>query len=104
VVQVWVKPSQEMSYLYGNHILKSGLGRITDNTPEHQVIPILIPIPILSSYFSQGVVILTMSDIPIGFGVTAKSTQQCRKVEGTGIVVYHQADVGEYLREEGHLT
>lgn len=55
-------------------------------------------------FLDQGVVIFTMSDIPIGFGVTAKSTQQCRKVEGTGIVVYHQADVGEYLREEGHLT
>ena len=25
--QVWVKPSAEMQYLYGNHVLKSGLGR-----------------------------------------------------------------------------
>ena len=73
--------------MYGNHILKSGLGRITDNCPEH-----------------QGVVVYTMSDVPIGFGTTAKSTQQCRKVDGTAIVVYHQGDVGEYLREEGHLT
>ena len=82
-----MKPSQEMSFMYGNHVLKSGLGRITDNTPEN-----------------TGVVVLTMSDVPVGFGTTAKSTQQCRKCDPTAIVVYHQADVGEYLREEGHLT
>jgi 60S ribosome subunit biogenesis protein NIP7 len=32
--RVWVKPGAEMSFLYGNHILKSGLGRITENTPQ----------------------------------------------------------------------
>ena len=35
--KVWVKPSAEMSFLYGNHVLKSGLGRITENTPAYQV-------------------------------------------------------------------
>lgn len=84
--KVWVKPSAELSFLYGNHILKSGLGRITQNTPEH-----------------QGVVVFNMADIPIGFGVTAYSTQQCRRVDATKIVCYHQADVGEYLREEEYL-
>jgi ribosome biogenesis protein Nip4 len=34
--------------MYGNHILKAHLGRITEDTPEH-----------------QGVVVYTMSDIPI---------------------------------------
>src|SRR5690349_4909964 len=33
--KVWVKPGAEMSFLYGNHILKSGLGRITENTPPY---------------------------------------------------------------------
>jgi 60S ribosome subunit biogenesis protein NIP7 len=37
--KVWVKPSAEMSFLYGNHVLKSGLGRITENTPAYQVCP-----------------------------------------------------------------
>lgn len=32
--QVWIKASSEMSFLYGNHVLKSGLGRITENTPQ----------------------------------------------------------------------
>ena len=33
--QVWVKPSAEMQFLYGNHVLKSGLGRITEATPAY---------------------------------------------------------------------
>lgn len=33
--QVWVKPSAELQFLYGNHVLKSGLGRITEGTPAY---------------------------------------------------------------------
>ena len=33
--QVWVKPSAELQFLYGNHVLKSGLGRITEATPGY---------------------------------------------------------------------
>ena len=80
---MWVKPTSEMSFLYGNHLLKSGLGRITENTPAN-----------------QGVVIFSMSDVPLGFGVAAKSTQYCRKLDASSIVAFHQADVGEYLRAE----
>lgn len=39
-----------------------------------------------------------------GFGVTAKSTVDIRKVEPTGIAVFHQADIGEYLRSEETLV
>ena len=84
--KIWLKPSAEMSFLYGNHVIKSGLARITDNTMQN-----------------QGVVILSMSDIPLGFGVAAKSTQDCRKLDPNGIVAYHQSDVGEYLRMEDEL-
>lgn len=34
-LQVWVRPSAEMQFLYGNHVLKSGLGRITEGTPAY---------------------------------------------------------------------
>lgn len=85
-LQVWVKPSAEMSFLYGNHIGKSGLGRITENTPSY-----------------TGVVVYSMSDVPLGFGVTAKSTSECRTAEPNAIVVFHQADVGEYLRAEDDM-
>ncbi|KAJ3286454.1 ribosome biosynthesis protein nip7 [Borealophlyctis nickersoniae] len=85
--KVWVKPNGEMPFLYGNHILKAHLGRITEDTPEH-----------------QGVIVYSMGDVPLGFGVTARSTQDARKLEPTAMVVFHQADVGEYLRDEDALT
>ena len=85
--KMWIKPSGEMSYLYGNNVLKAHLGRITENTPQY-----------------QGVVFYSMADVPMGFGVCARSTQDCRKVESTAIVGFHQADIGEYLRAEEQLT
>jgi len=75
-----------MPFMYGNHVLKAHLGRITEDTPEH-----------------QGAIIYSMNDIPLGFGVTARSTSDCRKLDPTGIVVFHQADIGEYLRGEGNF-
>jgi len=87
-----------MPFLYGNHVLKAHLGRITEDTPEH-----------------QGVVVFSMNDTPLvcriyyfeavsetfkGFGVTARSTVDTRKIDPTSIIVFHQADVGEYLRDE----
>ncbi|KAJ1939695.1 60S ribosome subunit biogenesis protein NIP7 [Linderina pennispora] len=84
--KVWVKPNGEMPFLYGNHIVKAHIGRVTEDTPEH-----------------QGVVIFNMADVPLGFGVSARSTVDMRKVDPTGIVVFHQSDNGEYLREEDAL-
>ncbi|XP_011627453.1 60S ribosome subunit biogenesis protein NIP7 homolog isoform X2 [Amborella trichopoda] len=45
----------------------------------------------------------TCIDLPLGFGIAAKSTQDCRKLDPNGIVVLHQADIGEYLRMEDDL-
>jgi len=84
--KVWIKPNGEMPFLYGNHVVKAHLGRITEDTPEH-----------------QGVVVFSMSDVPLGFGVTARSTVDTRKLDPTAIIVFHQADVGEYLRDEETL-
>ena len=79
--KVWLKPNAEMSFLYGNNVLKSGMARITESTPQY-----------------AGVVVYNMSDIPLGFGVAAQTTDACRELEPTGNVVLHQADIGEYLR------
>lgn len=38
-----------------------------------------------------------------GFGVSARSTADARKLDPTGIVTFRQADIGEYLREEDTL-
>ena len=45
---MWIKPNGEMPFLYGNHVVKAHLGRITEDTPEH-----------------QGVVVFSMKDIPL---------------------------------------
>ena len=39
-----------------------------------------------------------------GFGVATRSTVDCRKLDPTAIVAFHQADIGEYLRSEDTLT
>jgi 60S ribosome subunit biogenesis protein NIP7 len=44
-----------------------------------------------------------VSDVPLGFGITAYSTKECRKVESTAVIAFHQADIGEYLRSEEEL-
>ncbi|KAK1073066.1 ribosome biosynthesis protein nip7 [Friedmanniomyces endolithicus] len=84
--KVWVKANGEMPFLYGGHVVKAHIGRWSEDCPEH-----------------QGVVVMSMSDTPLGFGVTARSTAEARRLDPTGIVTFRQADVGEYLREEDTL-
>jgi 60S ribosome subunit biogenesis protein NIP7 len=84
--KVWVKPGAEMSFLYGNNVSKAGLARITDGTPQH-----------------GGVVVYSMSDVPLGFGIAAQPTEYCRDLEPGANVVLHQSDIGEYLRVEDGL-
>eukprot|EP00347_Sterkiella_histriomuscorum_P014303 403361389 len=84
--KIWVKPNGEQTFLYGNHVLKGHLARITENTPAN-----------------HGVVVFSISDIPLGFGMCMKTTAQCRDLDPTHVVVINQADVGEYLRCEEEI-
>lgn len=84
--KVWIKQNGEMPFLYGNHVLKAHIGRITENIPEH-----------------AGVIVYSMNDVPLGFGVSAKSTNETKNLAPTGIVAFRQGDIGEYLREEDTL-
>ncbi|CAG9837206.1 unnamed protein product [Diabrotica balteata] len=59
--KIWLKSSAEQQFLYGNHVAKSGLGRISENTEKY-----------------QGVVVYSMSDLPLGFGAAARSTTECK--------------------------
>ena len=47
--KVWVKPNSEMSFLYGNNVVKSGLGRMTEGIPQY-----------------AGVIVYSMTDLPLG--------------------------------------
>lgn len=84
--KIWLKPSAEQQFVYGHHVMKSGLGRITENTSQY-----------------EGVVVYSMNDLPLGFGVAAKSTQDCRHADPMTLVAFHQADIGEYIRNEEAL-
>ncbi|KMT19252.1 hypothetical protein BVRB_1g014340 [Beta vulgaris subsp. vulgaris] len=75
-----------MSFLYGNSILKAHLGRITEDINA-----------------GDGIVVYSMSDLPLGFGIATKSTKDVRKSDPQVMVVIHQADIGEYLRMEDEL-
>lgn len=85
--KVWVKPNAEMSFLYGNHVPRAGLARITESTPQY-----------------AGVVVYNMANVPLGFGLASHATEMCRTLEPTAHVVLRQADIGEYLRDEETLA
>ena len=91
--QVWIKPNGEMPFLYGNHIVKAHVGRVTEDIPQY-----------------QGVVVFNMNDIPLvsisfsffhsnmcnpiqGFGVSARSSVDTKNQDPTAIIVFHQACV-----------
>ncbi|KAI1124987.1 60S ribosome subunit biogenesis protein NIP7 [Nemania abortiva] len=84
--KIWVKPNGVMPFLYGSHVSKAHVGRWTEDCPAN-----------------VGVIVYDMSDSPIGFGVSARSTSEARRLDPTGIVVFRQADCGEYLRDEDTL-
>ena len=84
--KVWLKAGSEQAFLYGNHVLKSGVARVSEEMDAN-----------------QGVLVFSSADCPIGFGVSTKSTAQVRTCDPYVIIVLHQADVGEYLRSEEHL-
>jgi 60S ribosome subunit biogenesis protein NIP7 len=82
-----LKASAEQQFLYGHNVTKAGLGRITENTEKY-----------------SGAIVYSMSDLPLGFGVAAKSTAECRHADPMSVVLFHQADIGEYIRSEQTLT
>lgn len=47
---------------------------------------------------------MSQENTVVGFGVTSRSTEEMRTADTEAVVVFHQADVGEYLREEADLV
>lgn len=84
--KIWVRANGEMPFLYGGNVVKAHVGRWSEDCPTH-----------------QGVVVFSMDDTPLGFGVTARSTAEAKRLDPTGIVCFRQADCGEYLRDEDNL-
>jgi len=70
--------------LYGQNVTKAGLGRITENTEKY-----------------TGVIVYSMSDLPLGFGVAAKSTSDCRHADPMAIVCFHQVFNNLFVKKIG---
>jgi 60S ribosome subunit biogenesis protein NIP7 len=87
--KVWLKAGGEQSFLYGNHVVKAHMKKITEEVVAN-----------------SGVIVYSdTGDMPIGFGAMAKSVADCRGMAGPeSIVLYHQAECGEYLRDERELV
>jgi len=81
--KIWLKPHGEQAFIYGNHVIKAHIGRMSENIVQY-----------------SGVVVFSMNDTPLGFGVTSRSTLQSKDLDPTGIVCFNYADIGEYLRLE----
>jgi len=50
-----------MPYLYGNHVIKAHIARMTENIPQY-----------------GAVCIFNLNDLPLGFGVAARGTLQTK--------------------------
>lgn len=84
--RVWVRPSAELAFCGARaqrDVIKSGLLRVTDGIPQY-----------------GGVIVFNEKDQPIGFGVSARSTADAAAADPSAVVVFHQGDVGEWLRDE----
>eukprot|EP00914_Ancora_sagittata_P010191 GHVO01019678.1.p1 GENE.GHVO01019678.1~~GHVO01019678.1.p1 ORF type:complete len:186 (+),score=33.86 GHVO01019678.1:28-558(+) len=84
--KVWVNDAGEKSFTYGNSVIKRHLRRMTESIEKN-----------------TAVVVYTLEDIPIGFGVAAYSTTGMMGINTEAITIHHQADVGEYLRHESEV-
>ncbi|VWU50861.1 large ribosomal subunit assembling protein, putative [Hepatocystis sp. ex Piliocolobus tephrosceles] len=84
--KIWLKETGEKNFLFGNNVIKAHILKISDNIKN-----------------GDGVLVLSMNDNPVGFGISTRSTQDLKLLYVTDTVLIHQADVGEYLRNEAHL-
>ena len=76
-----------MSFLYGNHISKNGVARVTSDIPQY-----------------GGVVVFNSNDLPLGFGLLSQPQERFSLLGPSDQVILHQADIGEFLRDEDELS
>ncbi|CDR94989.1 60S ribosome subunit biogenesis protein NIP7, putative [Babesia bigemina] len=82
--KVWLK-SGEQSFVYGNNVAKKHIGQMSEDVPQN------------------GGVVVMYNNLPLGFGVTSKSTEALKTALPDDVAVFHQADIGEYLRHEAEI-
>ncbi|KAG0419603.1 60S ribosome subunit biogenesis protein NIP7 like protein [Dictyocoela roeselum] len=84
--KVYVKNSAEMNVLYGNNVIKAHLLKIPENLNAN-----------------APVVIFNQNDVPLGFGITSRSSASLSRAERNTLAIIVQSDNGEYLRNESKM-
>ena len=99
--KVWIKQNGEMPFLYGGNVVKAHVNRWSDDCPEHAGVVVFNSndTPLVRQTLAQGIWRYKLLTLSQGFGVTARSSAEARKLEPTAITVFRQGDIGEYLRE-----
>lgn len=83
--KLWIKASGEQSFVYGNHVLKAHISRLTDSLPRY-----------------SAVVVYTISkEIPLGMAVLSRDTSELANLPPTSVIAFNVAHIGEYLSIEG---
>lgn len=84
--KIWIKSSAEMNFLYKNNILRAHMHKISEDVPMSGV-----------------VFVYNQNDTPLGFGLTARKSNDISQSSGSTLIVINQADTGEYIRDETAL-
>merc|ERR1719348_1273926 len=74
--KVWLKKGSEQHFVYGKNILKASIKKLSESIDTN-----------------EGLIVCTSDDLPIGFGVSAKSGDAIRTAAPTDLAVIWQADV-----------
>ncbi len=70
--KVWLKTNGEQNFIYGNHVLKAHIARISEKALKY-----------------EGVIVMNMENVALGFGVLAKSSEELKKCDPTAIFVFN---------------
>lgn len=70
--KIWLKSNGEQNFLYGNHVLKAHIASISEQCLRN-----------------EGVIIVSQDNIPLGFGVLAKTAEELKTADPTAIYVYN---------------
>ena len=99
--KMWLKPSAEQQFVYGHHVMKSGLGRITENTPQYQGLIVYsmndLPLVIITWYFTegritentpqyQGIIVYSINNLPLVCIVLKNLSQIINQVKAAWIL------------------
>jgi len=104
-----------MPFLYGNHVVKAHLGRVTEDTPEHQGVVVynMNDIPLVRSWwcctfyasrFERALVLLQGLQLIQENWILPRSSFSIKRAIFCLLLLIlshpYDSDVGEYLRDE----